>query len=163
MFLVVAHACYPSVKAGTQIIVPIISICSYIQDNYNIIKYITDYFSRCATTICVIDSEFDKRLSGELTAAKWKCLVSQTTRVVDRTGCPHQLLVIQQSRIEWHRNRDREFSQVLSHTELTVILCFSVLCIISIEIAPVSSPTQIQLVAVGTILMLASLLAHLKR
>lgn len=82
---------------------------------------------------------------------------------MDQTDCPHQLLIIHQSRIEWDRNRDRESVQVLSHAGLTIILCFSVLAIISIDIAPVSSPAQMQLFAVGAILMLASLLAHLKR
>lgn len=84
---------------------------------------------------------------------------------MDRTDCPHQLLIIHQSRIEWDRNRDRdrESAQVLSHAALTIILCFSVLAIISIDIASVSSPAQMQLFGVGAILMLASLLAHLKR
>lgn len=97
------------------------------------------------------------------TAVQWKDLVSQTVRITTDTGCPHQLLALSQSRTQWDSLQETDTIRVISHQTLTVVIAFSVLGLVLIDVLPTLSISWVQLAATGLLLMVASILAHLPR
>ncbi len=108
-----------------------------------------------------INSQPNERAHEDSTASQWKTLVSRTAQTGIEAGCPYQLLVIDRSQLHWQTLQRTDADRVLSHRTLSVIFSFSALCLLIIDIAPTLSPTRVQLLLVGVLLMLSAFLAHL--
>lgn len=106
-------------------------------------------------------------MMNENTAITWQKMVSQTaqTTTIGGEGCPDQLLTLQQSRRQWGdgHGQDPKPTRILSHTALTVIVAFSILCLVFVDLLPTLSHTWYSFLTIGTLLMIAAVLAHIKR
>lgn len=104
---------------------------------------------------------------NENTAIEWQKTVSQTARTTTIGGieCPDQLLALQQSRRQWYgvQSQEPETTRILSHSALTAIVAFSLLRLVSIDLLPTLSHTWRSFMTIGSLLMIAAVLAHIKR
>ena len=104
---------------------------------------------------------------NENAAIEWQKTVSQTvqTTTIGGMGCPNHLLALQQSRTQWDNGhgQDPETTRILSQSALTVIVAFSILRLISVDLLPTLSHTWRSFMAIGSLLMVAAILAHIKR
>lgn len=102
---------------------------------------------------------------NEKTAAEWQEQTSQTARTTTKSGngYPDQLLILQQSRTQWYDVQDPETTRILSHSALTAIVAFSLLHLVSVDLLPRLSHTWRSFMAIGSLLMIAAVLAHVKR
>lgn len=101
----------------------------------------------------------------ETAAREWQEQISQTARTTSSNGCPDQLLVLQQSRLYWDNDQgpNPQAARILSHSALTVIVAFSILGLVSVDLLPTLSHTWRSFMVIGGLLMISALLAHIKR
>lgn len=104
-------------------------------------------------------------MMNENAAIEWQKKVSQTAQTtLDGMGCPDHLLALQQGRRQWDDGlgQDPETTRILSHSALTVIVAFSILRLVSVDLLPTLSHTWHSFMAIGSLLMIAAVLAHIK-
>lgn len=106
-------------------------------------------------------------MMNENPTIEWQKTVSQTVRTttIGGRGYPNHLLALQQSRTQWDNShsQDLEATRILSHSALTVIVAFSILCLVSVDLSPTLSHTWRSFMAIGSLLMISAVLAHIKR
>lgn len=94
-------------------------------------------------------------------AADWQRLISRTA-LVD-TSCPHQLIAIERSRLQYQRLEERLPTRMLSHRALVMILFLAIGSLLYVETHASLSLTTLHLAIVGIVLMVSAVLAHLSR
>lgn len=101
----------------------------------------------------------------ETAAREWQEQISRTARTTSSTGCPDQLLVLQQSRLHWEDGQgpNPQAARILSPSALAVIVAFSILSLVSIDLLPTLSHTWRSFTVIGSLLMISAVLAHIKR
>lgn len=98
----------------------------------------------------------------ETAAREWQEQMSQTARTTSSTGCPDQLLVLQQSQLHWEEPNPQA-ARILSPSALAVIVAFSILSLVSVDLVPTLSHTWRSFTVIGSLLMISAVLAHIKR
>lgn len=106
-------------------------------------------------------------MMNENTAITWQKMVSQTAQTTTIGGGGVSRSTSHPSAkptaMGDGHGQDPKPTRILSHTALTVIVAFSILCLVFVDLLPTLSHTWYSFLTIGTLLMIAAVLAHIKR